>query len=150
MIIYDLLCDGQHRFEGWFKNADEFQHQLQTGLVSCPICGSDHVHRVPSASHISNGLGDKEPVSSSKPALRNDTIDTHPEHILQLLHDYVNNNYDDVGSQFAEEAKKIHYGESEVRNIKGSATVNEVKELKEEGITAVPLPPAPYDKDKLN
>ena len=150
MIIYDLLCDGQHRFEGWFKNADEFQHQLQTGLVSCPVCGSEHVQKLPSASHISTGLGHKDAEASSTPAAQNDTVKINEAQVMQLLHDYVNKNYDDVGSGFAEEAKKIHYGETEARNIRGRATASEVKELKEEGIAALGLPPAPYDKDKLN
>ena len=149
MIIYDLLCDEQHRFEGWFKNADEFQQQLQTGLVSCPVCGSEHVQKVPSASHIGTGHDQKD-AEPATPAQQQDTAETNQARVMQLLHDYVNKNYDDVGSRFAEEAKKIHYGETEARNIRGLATASEVKELKEEGITAVALPPAPYDKDKLN
>ena len=148
MIIYDLLCDQQHRFEGWFKNADEFQQQLQTGLVSCPVCGSEHVQKVPSASHISTGHGQRD--ERLAPATQADTAEFSKAKLVALLHDYVNKNYDDVGTRFVEEAKKIHYGESEARNIRGLATASEVKELKEEGISALPLPPAPYDKDKLN
>ena len=148
MIIYDLLCDGQHRFEGWFKNADEFQQQLQTGLLTCPVCGSEHVQKLPSASHISTGHGQKQEESNT-PAQQG-TAEVTQAQLVQLLHDYVNKHYDDVGSRFAEEAKKIHYGEAEARNIRGLATANEVKELKEEGISALQLPPAPYDKDKLN
>ena len=150
MIIYDLLCDARHRFEGWFKNADEFQHQLQAGLISCPVCGSEQVQKVPSPSHINTGLARKDEAVSSTPATPDKTTQINEAQALQLLHEYVNKHYDDVGTSFAEEAKKMHYGETEERNIRGLATVNEVKELREEGITALSLPPAPYDKDKLN
>lgn len=145
MIIYDLECDAKHRFEGWFKNADELTEQQQSGMLICPICGSEEVIKIPSASHIA-----KSGATNTSSAPDNDVVEANKHQVLQLFHDYINKSFDDVGNKFAEEARKIHFGEAAERNIKGIATADEVKELKEEGISAVQLPPAPYDKDKLN
>lgn len=145
MIIYDLECDIKHHFEGWFKNANEFDEQQHRGLLLCPICGSEVVRKIPSASHISKGRGKIKTAD-----LDSEVVETSKRQVLQLFHDYVNKNFDDVGNRFAAEAIKIHHGETTERNIRGTATADEVRELKEEGIAAVQLPPAPYDKDKLN
>jgi len=145
MIIYDLECGARHRFEGWFKNADEFTEQQTTGLLICPVCGSEHIRKLPSATHIAK-------TGASK-------LTHHSEHsreeagrhqVLKMFHDYISNHFDDVGNEFAAQAKKMHYGEIEERNIRGMATRDEIRELKEEGVSATQLPPAPYDKDKLN
>ena len=146
MIIYDLECDAKHQFEGWFKNADEFAEQQHSGMLICPLCGSEEVRKIPSASHIAKGASIKPPRTPDA----DDVVEASKQQVLQLFHDYINKNYDDVGNRFAEEAKKIHYGEVDKRNIRGTATPEEVKELKEEGVSAIQLPPVPYDKDKLN
>jgi hypothetical protein len=78
------------------------------------------------------------------------TAEARPQEILKKLHEYIEQRFDNVGTQFAEEARKIHYGETEERNIYGQATGIEIKELREEGINAVPLPEKPGDKSKLN
>ncbi|MDH5258513.1 MAG: DUF1178 family protein [Gammaproteobacteria bacterium] len=145
MIIYDLECGAKHHFEGWFKNAEEFVEQQQTGMLICPLCGSEQVRKIPSASHIVKGGA--ENVTRTQDT---EIVEASKRQVLQLFHDYIDNNFDDVGNKFAEEAIKIHHGESNERNIRGTATADEVKELKQEGISAVQLPPAPYDKDKLN
>ena len=145
MIIYDLECDIKHHFEGWFKNADEFTEQQLTGMLICPVCGSEHVRKIPSASHIS-----KAKLASDRAEASAGLVEANKRQVLQLFHDYVNKSFDDVGNRFAEEAKKMHYGETTARNIRGTATANEVRELKEEGVATVQLPPVPYDKDKLN
>lgn len=144
MIIYDLECGARHQFEGWFKSAEEFTEQQTNGLLSCPFCGSENIRKIPSASHIKSRSGD---VSVGQ---TNEMAETGRHQQLKMFHDYINNQFDDVGSKFAEEAKKMFYGEAEERNIRGTATKDEIKELKEEGVPAVQLPPAPYDKDKLN
>ena len=145
MIIYDLECDARHHFEGWFKNADEFSEQQRHGLLSCPVCGSEGVRKIPSPSHIS-----KSSASGMTPAAEKQIQEAGRHQVLKMFHDYVNKNFDDVGNKFAEEAKKMHYGEVAERNIRGSATKEEIRELREEGVSAIQLPPAPYDKDKLN
>ncbi|MDH5408081.1 MAG: DUF1178 family protein [Gammaproteobacteria bacterium] len=140
MIIYDLECDASHRFEGWFKNASDYENQLATKLLTCPICHSEQVKKLPSATHINKNR------TQAAPSQR-----TLPKEIVELqkLQQYVENNFDNVGTQFAEEVKKIHYGEAEDRNIYGTATINEVVELKDEGIEALPIPLL-KDKKELN
>jgi len=143
MIIYDLVCDTQHRFEGWFKNTGEYATQLSGGLLSCPICGSTRVHKVLSVSHVNTGVE----VHLAETGL---TVEARPQELLKKLHEYIEQRFDNVGAQFAEEARKIHYGETEERNIYGQATGVEIRELREEGINAVPLPEKTGDKSKLN
>ncbi|HLQ25798.1 MAG TPA: DUF1178 family protein [Acidiferrobacterales bacterium] len=143
MIIYDLVCDAQHQFEGWFKNADEYATQLSGGLLSCPICSSAQVHKVLSVSHVNTAPG-------TQPTDMELTAEARPQELLKKLHEYIEQSFDNVGTQFAEEARKIHYGETEERNIYGQATGIEIKELRAEGINAVPLPAKPTDESKLN
>jgi hypothetical protein len=143
MIIYDLVCDAQHRFEGWFKNADEYTVQLADGLLSCPTCSSAQVHKVLSVSHV-NTAPDTQPTDAEL------TAEAKPQELLKKLHEYIEQSFDNVGTQFAEEARKIHYGETKKRSIYGQATGIEIKELREEGINAVPLPAKTRDKSKLN
>lgn len=145
MIIFDLVCTSEHRFEGWFRNTNDLEDQLATGLLTCPVCGTGEIRKIPTAKHISikndtqtNNI--PEPTNSDQ--LSHDLVDR--------LHEYVEQNYDDVGAEFTSQAREIHYGEREARNIRGIATPNEVKELHEEGITTIPLPPKAIDKKKLN
>jgi hypothetical protein len=142
MIIYDLACPQQHRFEGWFDNLRDYEDQAAGGLLSCPVCGSDSVHRVPTASRI-NSLPSEVPADAAPggPQVRE---------LLRKVHDYVDRHFEDVGGRFAEEAIRIHQGEVEPRNIRGRASSEEVKALDEAGVDAVALPPRPLDEDKLN
>lgn len=143
MIIYDLRCEHEHPFEGWFKNGEEFDEQQAAGLLTCPVCGSSAVRKVPSASHISTRGLSRESGEVAGLAAQS-------RELLSRLHDFVERNYEDVGGAFAEEAKRIHYGETTERPIRGRASTEQVRELHEEGVTAIPLPPKPDDKDKLN
>lgn len=146
MIIYDLQCEGLHCFEGWFRNQDDYEQQLGSGLLSCPVCGSEQVRKVPSVTHISTpGGGEIKGAVQELAALHQQSAE-----LARKLHDYVDKNYDDVGDKFAQEARKIHYGEAEQRNIRGVATAAEVKDLRESGVPTVALPPKPMDKKKLN
>lgn len=145
MIIYDLECDTAHRFEGWFSNSNDYEQQLSSGLLVCPVCNSATVRKIPSASYINKGAKAPEQQTES---VKPDKSSTELQ-AMNLLQKIVHTNFDDVGNHFAEEAKKIHYGEVEERNIRGTATAEEVTELQAEGISAVPFP-VPQDKDKLN
>jgi len=147
MIIFDLQCVNDHRFEGWFKNISEFESQLTSAMVHCPVCGTEQVAKVPSASHLSLGKATSQQavIPQNKPAPATPDMNV----LLRKLHDHVKHNFEDVGNEFATEAKRMHYGEIEERNIRGNATKDEVEELHEEGIMAFPLPSFP-DKDKLN
>ncbi|MFQ5937039.1 MAG: DUF1178 family protein [Acidiferrobacterales bacterium] len=146
MIVYDLLCEDGHQFEGWFDGADDYAEQRERGLLSCPVCDSTAVHKAPTASHVRSQL----PAAPEKPQPGLDDQRTHTK-ALQALHRYVAENFADVGAAFPEEARKIHYGEVKARNIRGVATGDEFKALRDEGVEVHPLPPDPDDqKRKLN
>jgi hypothetical protein len=139
MIIYDLICDDEHSFEGWFKSIEDYEKQSRSSMLVCPICSTRKVNKVPTASHISTGSPRKE----KKPY---DEVQA----MIKSLYDHVDNTHENVGQQFTEEAKRIHYGEVEVRNITGTVTMEQADELRNEGIGYVTLPKRPMDKDKLN
>jgi hypothetical protein len=142
MIIYDFRCAHDHQFEGWFKTLDDFRSQKEGRLLNCPVCGSLEVTKLPTASRINRH-------SSAKNSSASQSAD--PEQLLfAKIHDYVDSNYVDVGSEFPEQARKIHYGEIESAPIRGTATLNEARELNEEGVDVMPLPPSPTNKEKLN
>lgn len=148
MIIFDLQCVNDHRFEGWFKNTSEFESQLAKAMIHCPICGSEQVAKVPSASHLS--LGKAAPQQVIAPQNKAAPYTPQDAHVfLRKLHEHVKQHFEDVGNEFASEAKRMHYGEIEERDIRGNATKEEVEELHEEGIAAFSLPDLP-DKEKLN
>lgn len=142
MIIYDLRCTHDHQFEGWFKTSDDFRSQIEGGLLNCPVCGSSKITKLPTASRINRHFSAKD--SSANQSANAEEI------LLAKIHDYVDSNYVDVGSEFPEQARKIHYGEVKSAPIRGTATLDEARELNEEGVDIISLPPAPVSKDKLN
>ena len=147
MIIFDLQCANDHRFEGWFKNTAEYKNQLASSLVHCPICGTEQVAKIPTASHLNLG---KTPEKTLQAAQNEQAMPAQDANaLLYKLHKHIQQNFEDVGNNFAEEAKRIHYSEIEERNIRGNATKKEVADLNDEGIVALPIPDLP-DKDKLN
>lgn len=145
MVVYDLECNGTHQFEGWFKNSSEFDRQLKEGLITCPRCGSEQVTKKPSSSNIILHYNKKSP-----PEAQSTRLELVEKQFLQQLHEYVESNYEDVGRKFTEEAIKIHYGETEKRNISGSASKEDVRRLNDEGVAVTALPEKPTDKNKLN
>lgn len=155
MVIYDLMCPLEHRFEGWFRSESDYHEQHNNGQLSCPICDSKQVKKVPTASYISTGKGRMSPSQAkpnSLPSVENTStgqasIDVEA---MRKLISFVETQTEDVGRQFVEEAKKMHYGESEQRNIRGEATVKEMVELHDEGIEVIPLPLSPKPAKKLN
>ncbi len=147
MIIFDLHCANDHRFEGWFKNASEYENQLASLMIHCPVCGSEQVAKLPTASRLNL----RQAASQNPQALQTEQaiLAQDANALLYKLSEHVKQNFEDVGDEFAAEAKRIHYGEAEERNIRGNATKDEVAELNDEGIMALPLPGLP-DKDKMN
>jgi len=141
MIVYELQCDSDHRFEGWFANSEEFEDQLTSGALVCPVCGATRLRKVPTPTHLSSGDAQERPGMLSVPRSAAETA-------VKKLVEYVRANYEDVGARFPEEARRIHYGESDPRNIRGVASVKDVGELLEEGIVVAPVPAV--DKEKLN
>jgi hypothetical protein len=142
LIVFDLICDEQHQFEGWFRNSEEFEDQKQTGFLTCPICGSDHVTKLLSPSRVNFGKIEKQ-------ALDLLAIQSDAQQLLAKVNKYISAHFEDVGGAFADEARKMHYGEIEERNIRGSATREEAHDLYEEGIDIFPILPSD-DKEKLN
>ncbi|MEJ8840546.1 DUF1178 family protein [Ramlibacter sp. AN1133] len=137
MKVLNLQCSHAHGFEGWFASEDEFRDQLGRGLVECPLCGDAQVTKLPSAPRLN--LGAAEP----KPAAKQEVMAAPNPQLqaawMQLVRQVMANT-EDVGERFADEARKIHYGESEERGIRGQASREETQELLEEGIPVLPLP----------
>jgi len=148
MVVYDLSCGQAHRFEGWFSSADDYVKQLACGQLACPLCESKDVHKVPSAPHLQARSGGKAPVEAISNGV--EVRAKLAASVLEQIRDVVLKNSEDVGSQFASEARKIHYGEAKERGIRGQATQDEVRELRDEGVDVLSLPNAALDKSKLN
>jgi len=138
MIAYDLTCANGHTFEGWFEDLRAFESQKSKGLIACPTCNDTSVTMLPSTFGIkTNALMHKESrgaVPVEGPAEGND----QPE--LEKVMGFLNENFEDVGHEFAKEALKMHYDVSEKRNIRGSSTPSEEETLKKEGIKFFKLP----------
>ncbi len=136
MKVLNLQCSHAHGFEGWFASEDDFQGQLARGLVECPLCGDVQVTKMPSAPRLN--LGAAEPPKKKQEVVA--TPDPKLQAAWMELVKQVMANTEDVGERFAEEARKIHYGESEERGIRGQASREETQSLLEEGISVLPLP----------
>ncbi len=130
MIVLDLICIAGHRFDGWFATADAFEEQVSRDMVNCPHCNTSNVHRLPSGPHVV--VARPHPVK--KPASIPDAAQ-----VIESLRQIAENS-EDVGDLFADEARRIHHDEAPVRNIKGQATGDEVRELLEDGIPVLPVP----------
>ncbi len=134
MILYDLRCGKDHVFEAWFADSTSFESQAEAGHVECPLCGDTTVVRAPMAPNISTG---------SAPADAGSDSIAEATKVLTNVRDLIENHCENVGDQFPEEARKIHYGEAEKRNIFGEATLKDAAELREEGIEFGELPRLP-------
>jgi hypothetical protein len=140
MKVLDLQCAHTHRFEGWFGSEDDFTSQLARGLVTCPMCGDTTITKKLSAPRLN--LGHAQAPSREQP--RQDVVATNDTHsALQAawlgMARRILANTDDVGEQFAEEARKIHYGEVPHRGIRGKASQAESEALADEGIEVMQL-----------
>jgi hypothetical protein len=146
MKVLDLRCANDHRFEGWFGSDDDFVSQQQRGLLTCPMCNHTDVSRLPSAPRL-NLSGAREPVAARPAAAAPTEVVARPADLqaawLSAVRQLVERT-EDVGERFAEEARRIHYGEVAQRGIRGQASPEERQALQEEGIEtlAIPLPAA--------
>jgi hypothetical protein len=146
MIRYDLVCADGHEFDGWFSNSAAFDEQSRKGLVSCIHCGSTQVEKQLMAPGIPV-KGNRRSEPAAKPVLAT-TIDPRQQKLVQMMRELrkaVEENSEYVGDKFAEEARKIHYEETEKRGIYGETTAQDAEELIEEGIEIHPLPILPED-----
>ncbi len=132
MIVYSLSCTKGHEFEGWFKDSVSFDDQSKAGKLVCPNCGTRKVSKAIMAPAVSGSKKKSEPSVSDLRQMRQ---------FMTGLRKHIEKNADYVGTEFPEEARKIHYGETEHRHIYGEATIEEAKELIEEGVDVAPLPP---------
>jgi hypothetical protein len=135
MIIYDLRCASGHTFEGWFGGREACEREKKAGRLSCPLCGGTDVEVLPSGGHIGRSSPPAPAIPPGAPAPGARTL-------LAALARAVEENFEDVGDHFSEEALRIHEGEAKARNIRGSMTADEEKELLEEGVefAKIPLP----------
>jgi hypothetical protein len=164
MIVYALACDEGHEFESWFPGSAAYEAQLARGLVTCPFCGSDKIEKQIMAPSVARK--DKAPAAlpaapeaapeTAAPQLplpqpRPMALLSEPERelrrMLKVVREHVTRNADYVGHGFADEARKMHYGEIEHRSIYGEANLTEAKELLEEGIEVHPLPILPDERN---
>lgn len=161
MKVLDLRCAAGHAFEGWFASEDDYGSQRERGLLDCPLCGNAEVVRLPSAPRL-NLSGAREPASAQAPARAGETpraaapapavamalhggaVQRFVEAVAELL-----NSTEDVGARFAEEARRIHYGESEAKAIRGQASAEEREALADEGIEVFTLPSGLPPKSSL-
>ena len=146
MKVLNLQCGEGHGFEGWFASHDDYDAQRSRGLLTCPVCNSAEVSKLPSAPRLNLGAeGPRPEASATVPA------EAAPQALAQVspqqlqaawmkMVRHVMANTEDVGVKFAEEARKIHYGETENRNIRGQASREETEALLDEGIDILPLP----------
>lgn len=150
MIVFDLLCAGEHRFEGWFSSAGDFASQHKRSLVQCPTCGSAEVRRIPSAARFNLGAQPPKETVSKAPERTKEMEGKDPFAIAQMLYsrmlDDLLTKSEDVGKEFPAEARRIFYSEADVRPIRGQATDEEHQELADEGIPVLRLPVPPGDK----
>ncbi len=128
MIAYDLICSNGHLFECWFKDSASFEEQMASSMITCPVCNDTQVVRAYSPFMIKRGGGERR---KEEEALYQAS---------QIVQEYLEKHFEDVGPEFAKEALKIHYGEAEKRNIRGTATPAEEVILKEEGVQFIKIP----------
>lgn len=157
MKVLDLQCPASHVFEGWFGSEDDFQGQLARGLVECPVCGDKQVSKKLTAARLNLGAGRAQEAGvvpsgatsgaatgpAAPPAAGPAPAEGMPVALQAAWMKAVRHvmaNTEDVGERFAQEARRIHYGESEERGIRGQASPEETRELLEEGIGVLPLP----------
>ena len=154
MKVLDLRCAHDHRFEGWFASEDDFASQVAEQRIDCPLCADTHIERMPSAPRLNiSHRADSAPAAPSDASARMDVTTADTAAQLQAL--WLNTmrrlvaSTEDVGQRFAEEARRMHYGEIEDRAIRGQTTPQEAQALHEEGIEVVALPIPPGLKGGL-
>ena len=162
MIRYSLICERKHDFEIWFKNSADYDKQADRGLVTCPACGSAEVEKALMAPALGRGtkkdvhvpVAESAPTAEAPVPVENKTpvaMISPQEHEfrakLKELREHLTKNADNVGAKFPEEARKMHYGESEHRSIYGEASPQEAKELLDEGVELHPLPVLPEERN---
>ncbi len=142
MISFTLVCSNAHEFETWFSSGSDFDAQKERGLVECPFCGDKSVEKALMAPSVSTSRSKDQSVPVAMNAEQKKMMAQ-----LRELTNKMREGAENVGDKFADEARKIHYGETEARGIYGKATPVEAKDLAEEGVEFIPLPTLPEDQN---
>lgn len=159
MIRYDLICERDHRFDGWFRSSADFDLQATRGYLSCPVCGSDAVTKALMAPSIATRRGAAAPQDApaepaaappkgAAPAQEMALVSEKEQALramLREIRDHVTKTAENVGERFPDMARRMHAEEIEQKSIYGRATPDEVKALAEDGIDVHPLPRFPDD-----
>lgn len=140
MIVIDLHCRHEHRFEGWFASAEAFDGQVLSGMVSCPFCNSVEVSRLPSGPRLISS-----PRQRAVDAPDGESLAAVERQLREALRAHVGSS-ENVGERFPEEARRIHYDEAPARSIRGVASLEQARDLLEEGIVVLPLLVPPNDE----
>lgn len=154
MKVLNLQCAHQHDFEGWFASEDDFHQQLERGLLSCPLCGDAQVRKMLSAPRLNLGRARETVAAPNAPETgmvemgRTAPGSELQGRLLRAVRELMSKT-EDVGERFADEARAMHHGEMEQRNIRGRTTPEVAMELIEEGIDVMPLPGLPALKETL-
>ena len=141
MIHYSLVCDQDHKFDGWFHNVEAYEEQLRRGIVTCPVCTSPKVGKALMAPSVTRTRSERMALSTGHPQQQ------QLREALLALRRKVTSEADYVGDRFAEEARKIHFKEADPRGIYGEATRDEVAGLIDDGIEFLPLPSLPDEQN---
>ncbi|MET3793609.1 DUF1178 family protein [Aquamicrobium terrae] len=141
MIRFSLVCEHDHEFEAWFRSGDDFDTQKKRGFIDCPSCGSSKVEKALMAPAVSTSA------KQEKMALAMGEAQRQALEEMKALAAKVRENADYVGDKFAEEARKIHFGEADARGIYGEATLEEARDLAEDGVEFMPIPVFPDDRN---
>jgi Uncharacterized protein conserved in bacteria len=167
MILFVLKCTADHRFEAWFRNGDAYEAQAAARSIACPVCGDTHISKAPMAPRIAKGRGKEAvpvpeaapdpdaatqaatqamvpaPAGAAQPPAGDESRQRFAAEMMRQLTEMrrtVEENCDYVGDRFAEEARRMHYGEIDPRGIYGEASAKEVEELQDEGVTFHRIP----------
>ncbi|WP_114638651.1 DUF1178 family protein [Polynucleobacter necessarius] len=163
MKVYNLACPLGHRFEGWFASEEDCLAQQDKGMLACPVCDSTEITRMPSAPHIAKSSSSTALTAPNEDIANNSisgevvalTGNDHSHLEAQVQAAFLKGmrelmgKSEDVGTAFAEEARKIHYKEAPERSIRGQTTLDEAESLREEGIEVMAVPLIPAFKNTL-
>ncbi len=138
MILYDLVCPEEHRFESWFRNSGAVDKLVKAGQIACPHCGSTKVQKAPMAPRLAKS----SPTEMAAADKKGEVVAAmqKAEQAITQLREVIQKNFEHVGEKFPEEARKMHYGESKKRGIYGEASVEDAKSLVDEGIEVGVVP----------
>ncbi len=141
MIVFDLKCANEHVFEAWFKDSKAFNEQKEQGILECPVCGDRHIEKALSPIKVKR----------SSSAMGDGTISQEAvARLVETFYQKIVATSEDVGTRFAAEALKMHYGVTEPRSIRGVATKEEEEMLRDEGVDFFRIPVPPKKEDKSN